>query len=355
MDLKVGGKYRLGRKIGHGSFGDIYLAINIQSNEEVAVKLEKVRSSHPQLLYESRVIRSLQGGAGIPNIHWYGVEGDYNVMVMELLGPSLEDLLQYCKPSLSVKSVLMLADQMIARIEYIHSKNFIHRDIKPDNFIIGMGQKAHLVYIIDFGLSKKYRDSKTNQHIAYREGKSLTGTARYASIFTHLGIEQARRDDLEGLGYVMIYLLKGALPWQGLKGDTKKEKYQNITDKKVSTAVEVLCADLPAEFVNFINYAKSLRFEDRPDYALLRRNFKDLFGRLGMIQDYQYDWCLIKQAERDKGNRLTPADKTGEKIEKAEKDNQPQEEIKQPRARPTQKIGAAPTPKIVTIANRNLK
>lgn len=344
MDLKVGGKYRLGRKIGHGSFGDIYLAINIQNNEEVAVKLEKVRSSHPQLLYESRVIRCLQGAVGIPVIHWHGVEGDYNVMVMELLGPSLEDLLQYCKPSLSLKTVLMLADQMIARIEYIHSKNFIHRDIKPDNFIIGLGQKAHLVYIIDFGLSKKYRDSKTNQHIPYREGKSLTGTARYASIFTHLGIEQSRRDDLEGLGYVLIYLLKGSLPWQGLKGDTKKEKYQNITDKKTSTSAETLCADLPQEFANYINYCKALRFEDRPDYAMLRRNFKDLFGRLGMVQDYMYDWCLLKKNEEVK------------KVESEEKEaKESKEEHKQPRPRPTQKLGAHPAPKIVTIPSRVLK
>lgn len=341
MDLKVGGKYRLGRKIGHGSFGDIYIAINIQNNEEVAVKLEKVRSSHPQLLYESRVIRTLQGGVGIPNLHWYGVEGDYNVMVMELLGPSLEDLLQYCKPALSVKTVLMLADQMITRIEYVHSKNLIHRDIKPDNFIIGLGQKANMVYIIDFGLSKKYRDSKTNQHIPYREGKSLTGTARYASIFTHLGIEQSRRDDLEGLGYVMIYLLKGLLPWQGLKGDTKKEKYQNITDKKTSTPVELLCADLPIEFANYINYCKGLRFEDRPDYAMLKRNFKDLFLRLGMVQDYLYDWCLLKQSEQES--------------KKNEANNGNTEEYKQPRPRPPQKQGAGPTPKIVTIPSRALK
>ena len=342
MDLKVGGKYRLGRKIGHGSFGDIYLAINVQNNEEVAVKLEKVRSSHPQLLYESRVIRTLQGGVGIPNIYWYGVEGDYNVMVMELLGPSLEDLLQFCKPCLSVKSVLMLADQMISRVEYVHSKNFLHRDIKPDNFIIGLGQKAHQVYIIDFGLSKKYRDSKTNQHIPYREGKSLTGTARYASIFTHLGMEQSRRDDLEGLGYVLIYLLKGSLPWQGLKGDTKKEKYQNITDKKTSTPVELLCADLPIEFANYVNYCKALRFEDRPDYALLRRNFKDLFGRLGMNLDYMYDWCLLKQTEQEaKRNESSP--------------DRNQEEFKQPKPRPTQKIGANPGPKIVTIPTRALK
>jgi casein kinase 1 len=332
MDLKVGGKYRLGRKIGHGSFGDIYLGINIQTNEEVAVKLEKVRCSHPQLLYESRVLRILQGGAGIPVLHWYGVEGDYNVMVMELLGPSLEDLLQYCKPALSLKTVLMLAEQMLARLEYLHSKNFLHRDVKPDNFIIGLSNKAHQVYVIDFGLSKKYRDSKTNQHIPYREGKSLTGTARYASIFTHLGIEQARRDDLEGLGYVLVYLLKGSLPWQGLKGDTKKEKYQNITEKKTSTSVEVLCSDLPAEFVTYLNYCKSLRFEDRPDYAMLKRTFKDLFGRLGMVQDFLYDWCLLRKNDAE-----------GKKSESASPERN--EETKQPRPRPTQRLANNSTPK----------
>lgn len=212
MELRVGGKYRVGRKIGSGSFGEIYLGTNIQTNEEVAIKLESVRSKHPQLLYESRIYRILQGGTGIPVIHWYGVEGDYNVLVMDLLGPSLEDLLQFCSRSFSIKTVLMLADQMISRIEYMHSKNFLHRDVKPDNFLIGLGRKANQVYAIDFGLAKKYRDPKTNQHIPYREGKNLTGTARYASINTHLGIEQSRRDDLEGLGYVFIYFLKGSLP-----------------------------------------------------------------------------------------------------------------------------------------------
>ena len=171
----------------------------------------------------------------------------------------------------------------------------------------------------------------------------MTGTARYASIFTHLGIEQSRRDDLEGLGYVMIYLLKGLLPWQGLKGDTKKEKYQNITEKKTSTAVEVLCADLPIEFANYINYCKALRFEDRPDYALLRRNFKDLFGRLGMTADYMYDWSLLKQGEQEEKKKSEGAQVVG------------QEEYKQPRPRPTQKQGAGPTPKIVTIPSRALK
>ena len=324
MDLKVGGKYRLGRKIGHGSFGDIYLGINIQTNEEVAVKLEKIRASHPQLLFESRLIRALQGGIGIPIIHWFGVEGDYNVMVIELLGPSLEDLLQFCKPSLSIKTILMLADQMIARLEYIHSKNYLHRDVKPDNFLIGLGQKAHQVYVIDFGLAKKYRDSKTSQHIPYRDGKSLTGTARYASISTHLGIEQSRRDDLECLGYVLIYLLKGSLPWQGLRGDTKKEKYQNITDKKTTTAVQVLCMDLPIEFSTYIEYCRALRFEDRPDYGMLRRNYKDLFGRMNLNMDYNYDWCSLNKAEEDKKKSR---DTSPEKIE----------ETKAAKPRPTQR------------------
>ncbi|KAI2585835.1 CSNK1D isoform 6, partial [Pan troglodytes] len=187
MELRVGNRYRLGRKIGSGSFGDIYLV-------------------------------------GIPTIRWCGAEGDYNVMVMELLGPSLEDLFNFCSRKFSLKTVLLLADQMISRIEYIHSKNFIHRDVKPDNFLMGLGKKGNLVYIIDFGLAKKYRDARTHQHIPYRENKNLTGTARYASINTHLGIEQSRRDDLESLGYVLMYFNLGSLPWQGLKAATKRQK-----------------------------------------------------------------------------------------------------------------------------------
>ncbi|MED6197024.1 hypothetical protein PIB30_052876 [Stylosanthes scabra] len=188
MEPRIANKFRLGRKLGSGSFGEIYLGTNVQTNEEVAIKLENIKTKHPQLLYESKLYRILQGGTGIPNLKWFGVEGEYNVLVIDLLGPSLEDLFNFCSRKLSLKTVLMLADQMINRVEFIHSKSFLHRDIKPDNFLMGLGRRANQVYAIDFGLAKKYRDSATHQHIPYRENKNLTGTARYASMNTHLGI-----------------------------------------------------------------------------------------------------------------------------------------------------------------------
>lgn len=304
IELRVGGKYRLGRKIGGGSFGDIYLGTNINTGEEVAIKLESMKARHPQLAYEYKVYRILSGGVGIPNVHWFGKEGDYNVMVMDILGPSLEDLFNFCSRKFTLKTVLMLADQMLARVEYVHAKNFIHRDIKPDNFLIGLGKrKLNQVYVIDFGLAKKYRDPKTHKHIPYVEHKSLTGTARYASINTHLGIEQSRRDDLESTGYVLMYFNRGSLPWQGLKANTKKEKYNKIAEKKMSTPVEILCKHFPTEFITYLNYCRALRFDDKPDYSYLRRLFRDLFFRQGYAADYRFDWTVLNYQERERQRR----------------------------------------------------
>ncbi|RZF43777.1 hypothetical protein LSTR_LSTR009200 [Laodelphax striatellus] len=291
----VGGKYRLVRKIGSGSFGDIYLGINLGHGEEVAVKMEHAHARHPQLLYESKLYRILHGGVGIPHVRWYGQERDYNVLVMDLLGPSLEDLFNFCSRRFTIKTVLMLADQMIGRVEFVHCKCFIHRDIKPDNFLMGIGRHCNKLFIIDFGLAKKYRDSRTRMHITYREDKNLTGTARYASINAHLGIEQSRRDDMESLGYVMMYFNKGSLPWQGLKAATKKQKYEKISEKKMSTPPEVLCKGFPAEFTMYLNYTRGLRFDEAPDYMYLRQLFRILFRTLNHHYDYMFDWTMLKQ------------------------------------------------------------
>ncbi|EEB17186.1 cAMP-dependent protein kinase catalytic subunit, putative [Pediculus humanus corporis] len=291
----VGGKYRLMRKIGSGSFGDIYLGINISNGEEVAVKMEFTRARHPQLQYESKLYKILNGGVGIPHTRWFGQEKNYNVLVMDLLGPSLEDLFNFCSRRFTLKTVLMLADQMIARIEFVHCKSFIHRDIKPDNFLMGIGRHCNKLFLIDFGLAKKYRDLRTHVHIPYKEKKNLTGTARYASINAHLGIEQSRRDDMESLGYVLMYFNRGSLPWQGLKAATKKQKYEKISEKKMSTPVELLCKGYPAEFAMYLNYCRSLRFEESPDYMYLRQLFRILFRTLNHQYDYTFDWTMLKQ------------------------------------------------------------
>eukprot|EP00252_Welwitschia_mirabilis_P021590 TRINITY_DN5575_c0_g1_i2.p1 TRINITY_DN5575_c0_g1~~TRINITY_DN5575_c0_g1_i2.p1 ORF type:complete len:477 (+),score=69.07 TRINITY_DN5575_c0_g1_i2:591-2021(+) len=297
METIVGGKYRLGRRIGNGSFGEIFLGTHVVTNEEVGIKRESVKTKHPQLVYESKVIRMLQGGGpegGIPSLRWFGVDGDYNIMVIDLLGPSLEDLFNFCNRKLSLKTVLMLADQLIQRIEYVHSRYFLHRDIKPDNFLMGLGRKANQVYMIDFGLAKKYRELTTFKHIPYRENKNLTGTARYASVNTHLGIEQSRRDDLESLGYMLMYFLRGSLPWQGLRAGTKKQKYDKISEKKLTTPIEVLCKSYPKEFASYFHYCRSLRFEDKPDYSYLKYLFRELFIREGFEYDHIYDWTILK-------------------------------------------------------------
>jgi casein kinase 1 len=173
---------------------------------------------------------------GIPRVYACGVEDEYNYLVMDLMGPSLESLLMSNCKRFSLKTVLMLVDQMIARLEYLHSRNLLHRDIKPDNFCMGVNKHWDKLFILDFGLAKKYVMSN-GKHIPYKEGKSLTGTARYASINTHRGLEQACRDDMESIGYVALYCLKGSLPWQGQKGGTKGDKYQRIKETKMNTSV----------------------------------------------------------------------------------------------------------------------
>jgi casein kinase 1 alpha len=266
----------------------------MQNGEEVAIKLEPIKCRHPQLQTEAKIYKILQGGNGIPIIKWFGQEKEFNVLVMDLLGPNLEDLFNFCNRKFSLKTVLMLVDQMVGRVEHVHNRSFIHRDMKPENFVMGIGKYCNKLYVIDFGLAKRYRDNRTKFHIPFREDKNLTGTARYASVNAHLGIEQSRRDDMESLGYVIMYLLRGSLPWQGLKAATKKQKYERISQRKMDTTVDALTKGNAAEFAMYMNYCKGLKFDETPDYMYLRQLFRVLFRTNNHQYDFIYDWSSFK-------------------------------------------------------------
>lgn len=212
---------------------------------------------------------------------------------MQLLGDSLEELLVVCKRHFTLKTVLLLSEQMIKRIEFFHSKHYVHRDIKPQNFLIGTGKLANTIYLIDFGLSHRFRDPTSGVHIPYSSNKNFIGTARYSSANTHRGLEQSRRDDMQSLGYIFVYFLTGKLPWQNMPAETKKEKYENIAKKKLATTAVKLTRDLPREFCNFVSYSESLKFDQQPDYASLIKSFKDLFIQQAFTYDQMYDWVPL--------------------------------------------------------------
>ena len=284
--------YKVGKKIGSGNFGELRLGQNLQTNEHTAIKLESARCRTPQLYLENKFYKSLGDGEGVPHIFYYGPCGRYNALVLELLGPSMEDLFEICGRKFSVKTVASIALQLIDRLQYVHSKSLIFRDIKPENFLIGRPNtsKAHILYIIDFGLAKEYRENATGKHIPYRENKSLTGTARYMSTNTHLGREQSRRDDLEALGHMFMYFLRGSLPWQGLKADTLRERYQKIGETKRNTPIELLCQNHPEEFAKYLEYVRRLDFYQEPDYKYLREMFIGLFKKRKYEWDNHFDW-----------------------------------------------------------------
>lgn len=288
----VGVHYKIGKKIGEGSFGIIFEGINLLTNQQVAVKFEPRKCDAPQLRDEYRSYRILNNVEGVPKAYFFGQEGVHNILIIDLLGPSLEDLFDWCGRKFSIKTVLQIAKQMIHRVQLIHEHNLIYRDIKPDNFLIGKPgtPQANQVYVVDFGMAKQYRDPKTGAHIPYREKKALSGTARYMSINTHLGREQLRRDDLESLGHVFMYFLRGSLPWQGLKAPTNKVKYEKIGYKKQTTSVNELCFGFPIQFAQYLNYVRNLGFDEDPDYDYLVNLMDKAMTSIGVEEDGHYDW-----------------------------------------------------------------
>ena len=278
-------KFTLVKKLGEGSFGAIYSAKS--QHNWYAIKLEN-KNRGQNLLENEAYIMSYLHGKRIPFIKSFGYSGDYNVLLMELMGKSLEDIFENLPiKKMTVNCVGKLGLQMIEILEYIHDKHIIHRDIKPDNFVMGRGEKSKYLYLLDFGLAKKYRSSTTLKHYPMIKKKNLTGTARYASINALNGLTQSRRDDLEAVGYVLLYFLRGKLPWQGLHVKNKEDRYHKIMEIKKETTPSKLCKGFPKEFEEYVEYTRNLEYEQDPDYEYL----KNLFHYI-LKEDLEkiYDW-----------------------------------------------------------------
>jgi len=288
----VGAKYQIKRKIGDGSYGICYEGFDITSGEKVAIKVEtdsKIYNS--SLVSEVKKYKYyLEDISGIPKLYWFGKDQNLgNVMVIDLLGPNLEKLFNYCSRKFSLKTILMLCIQILERLESIHSKCLIHRDIKPENFLIGTGTQNYQIYVIDFGLSKSFIDSETKSHIKFNTDLGITGTPRYCSINANRGCQQSRRDDLESLAFMLSYFNNGKLPWQGLK-KTAIHRHLAILNVKLSTPTEQLFIGMDQIFARFLTYCRNLKFDESPDYYFWKQQFRGLFDRMGYIWDYEYDW-----------------------------------------------------------------
>ena len=280
-------KYRLLKHIGGGSFGTVFLGVNIKTNENVAIKIEERKLSKPTLEREAYILFSLKS-PGLPDLKTFGRTKKYNILIEALLGKSLYDLYNDCDKKFTIKDICMLSIQILERIEIVHCKNYIHRDIKPHNILLGFNDSS-LIYLIDFGLAKKYRSERGN-HVKFSVTKQIVGTPRFCSINAMRGVEQSRRDDLESIMYLILYFIKGSLPWQGLKIDDKELRFKKITEIKKSSKLEDLCEGMPKEIFEFCQYIKKLEFEQNPDYEYMKNCFYNILKKNGMENDNIFSW-----------------------------------------------------------------
>jgi serine/threonine protein kinase len=288
MEIIINEKYKLNKIIGEGSFGKIFEAKHILSAELVAIKIEK-KMDKSILKHEASMYNECKSIKGIPKLRGFGKENEYNYIVTDLLGDSIELIKQKCGGTLNLRSVLSIGIQLLTIFEQLHNKGIIHRDIKPENILLGLSQRRRKdVYLIDFGLAKYYIDNNRD-HIQMNSNKKLTGTLKYVSLNVQNGIEPSRRDDLESIGYILIYCLKGCLPWEGSVGDIDT-KYAYIKRVKEETELHQLCSTMPYEFLTYMDYCRKLEYNETPDYTYLKCIFMNLFKRMKYNFEDDYEW-----------------------------------------------------------------